>query len=152
MTSPYDPSCPSFGWSVGLSKLPKGREVTLSCSYRRTFFKFCFVILWNIIIYAYILFCLGLRFLKWLLRSEKLYILENIRQQIYAKIGVRVTVSKQLWMPVLSFCRSLDIGANFGFVLSPKSVVKSSWRTICIFSNITISLIRMKPLDLIWIN
>ena len=71
---------------------------------------------------------------------EKTYIIvcmsENLR-----KIGVKVTVNRQLWIPVLLFSRSLKIGVNFAFVLTPKSAVKSSWWTRRTFSTSTISLI-----------
>ena len=46
-------------------------------------------------------------------------ILENIRQEIYAKIGVRVTLYRQLLIRLL-FSRSLKICVNFAFVLTPK--------------------------------
>ena len=60
-------------------------------------------------------------------------ILENIRQEIYAKIGVRVTVYRQLWIPVFLFSRSLKIGVNFAFVLTPKSAVKSCRRNSILY-------------------
>ena len=49
-------------------------------------------------------------------------ILENIRQEIYAKIGVRVNVYRQLWIPVLLllFFRTLQYGDNFAFVFTQK--------------------------------
>ena len=49
-------------------------------------------------------------------RNKRSCILENIRQEIYAKIGGRVTVYKQLCIPVLLISRSLKIGVNFAFV------------------------------------
>ena len=43
------------------------------------------------------------------------------------KIGVvRVTVYRQLEIPVLLYSRSLPLGVNFAFVSTPKSAVKSS--------------------------
>lgn len=56
--------------------------------------------------------------------AKRKFILENIRQGIYAKIGVMVTLFKQLWIPDLLFSRSLKIGVIFAFVVSPKSAVK----------------------------
>ena len=43
----------------------------------------------------------------------------------------------QLCIPVLPFSGSFEIGANFAFVLTPKSAVKSSRRTKRIFSFVT---------------
>ena len=48
-------------------------------------------------------------------------------------------MNRQLWIPVLLFFRSLKIGLNLAFVLTPKSAVKSSRQTRRIFSAITIS-------------
>ena len=72
--------------------------------------------------------------------------LENIRPEIDAKIGVRVTMYRQLWMPVFLFSCSMKIGVNFAFVLTPKSAVKSSRRTERLFSTVTISLVEIATL------
>ena len=44
------------------------------------------------------------------------------------------TVYRQLWIPVLLFSRSWQIGVNFAFDLSPRSAVNHSRQTICLFS------------------
>ena len=56
-------------------------------------------------------------------------VLENIRQEIYAKIGVMVSVYKQLWIPVWLFSRRWQSGVDFAFVWTPKSAVKSIRKT-----------------------
>ena len=83
-------------------------------------------------------------------------LLENIRQEIRAKIGVRVTIRvyRQLWIPVLLFPNRWQIGVNFAFVLTPKSAVKSSRQSRRIFSTITnslvITVIRQTNTEKIW--
>ena len=64
---------------------------------------------------------------------QRIILLDNIRH-IYVIIGVRVSVYRKLWIPVLLLSRSLKIGVNFAFVLTPKSAVKSSRWTRRIFS------------------
>ena len=55
-------------------------------------------------------------------------LLENVRQEINAKIGVKATVLRQLSIPVLLFSRRWKIVVNFAFLMAPKSAVKSSRR------------------------
>ena len=75
-------------------------------------------------------------------RNQRNCILENIRRDIYSKIGVRVALYRQLW--IYQFFSSLAAwksASTLRMFLAPKSAVKyNSVPDVCsIFFNITIS-------------